>query len=167
MWPVPPSYRERLIYEGVALALSGVVGSAVLLAFEDSAADGPWNTGVQLGVVAALCAFLGTRSARRWTALAEPVPAGDTSLTGEPTPLWQMPLITAGLTLAVALPTGMWDAGLRVTGGCLLVGLTQAALMAPLVGAAERRRNRRYVRLPGSRILRGTRLGTVEPAPAT
>lgn len=77
-------------------------------------------------------------------------------------PLWQLPAITAGLTLAVALPTGAWDAGLRVTGGCLLVGLTQAGLMAPLIRADERRRGRRYVRLPGSRILRGTRLGVVE-----
>ena len=159
---MPPSYRELLIREGGALALSGALGSAVLLGFEDSAADGPWNTGVQLGVVAALCAVLGRRSARKWTARAEPVPAAEKSLTGEPTPLWQMPVITAGLTLAVALPTGMWDAGLRVTGGCLLVGVTQACVMAPLVGADERRRGRRYVRLPGSRILRGTRLGAVE-----
>ena len=164
---MPPSYRERLIREGGALALSGAIGSALLLGLEDSATDGPWSTGIQLGVVAALCAYLGPRSVRKWTDRAEPVSAGDTSLTGEPTPLWQMPLITAGLTLAVALPTGSWDAGLRVTGGCLLVGLTQAALMAPLVGADERRRGRRYVRLPGSRILRGTRLGAVEEPPAT
>jgi len=163
----PPSYRERLIREGGALALSGALGSALLLGFEDSAADGPWSTIGQLAVVAALCAWLGPRSARRWTARAEPVPAGATSVSGEPTPLWQLPAITAGLTLAVALPTGAWDAGLRVTGGCLLVGLTQAALMAPLVGADERRRGRRYVRLPGSRILRGTRLGAVNAGAET
>jgi len=59
----------------------------------------------------------------------------------------------------VALPPPhLWDAALRVTGGCLLVGLMQAALMARLVAADERRRGRRYVRLPGSRILRGTKL---------
>jgi hypothetical protein len=34
--------------------------------------------------------------------------------------------------------------------------------MAPLIHADERRRGHRYVRLPGSRILRGTRLGVVE-----
>ncbi len=164
---MPPSYQELLVREGGALAFSGAVGSAVLVALEDSATDRPWSTGIQLGVVAALCAFLGPRSARKWTARAEPVQGSDTSLTGEPTPLWQMPVITAGLTLAVALPTGLWDAGLRVTGGCLLVGLTQAAVMAPLVGADERRRGRRYVRLPGSQILRGTRLGAVEEPPAT
>ena len=157
----PPSYRERLYREGGALAASGAVGSVILLVFVDGARDGPWSTALQLAVVALLCAWLGPRSARRWTARAEPVPGGRT-LSGEPTPLWQLPSITAALTLAVALPTGMWDAGLRVTGGCLLVGLAQACVMAPLVRADERRRRRRYVRLPGSRILRGTRLGFVD-----
>lgn len=157
-----PSYRERLIREGGALAVSGALGSAVLLGFADSATAGPWSTLGQLAVVAVLCAWLGLRFARKWTARAEPVPAGGAPPTGEPTPLWQMPAITAGLTLAVALPTGAWDAGLRVTGGCLLVGLTQAGLMAPLIRADERRRGHRYVRLPGSRILRGTRLGVLE-----
>jgi len=47
----------------------------------------------------------------------------------------------------------------RVTGGCMLVGLMQAGVMARLVASDERRRGRRYVRLPGSRILRGTKLG--------
>ena len=161
----PPSYRELLIREGGALALSGAVGSALLLGVEDSATDGPWNTIGQLAVVAALGGFLGPRAVRKWTARAEPVTSGGDSLTGEPTPLWQMPVITASLTLGVAIPTGMWDAGLRVTAGCVLVGLTQAAVMAPLVGAEERRSGRRYVRLPGSRILRGTRLGAVEETP--
>ena len=60
----------------------------------------------------------------------------------------------------MAVPTGMWDAGLRVTAGsaCWL-GLTQAGLMAPLVAREERRSGRRFVRLPGSRLGRGTRLG--------
>jgi len=161
----PSTYRERLIREGGALVLSGAVGSAVLLGFVHGATDGPWSTVVQLTAVAALCVWLGPRSVRKWTARAEPIRNG-AGLTGEPTPLWQMPLITAGLALAVALPTqAMWDAGLRVTGGCLLVGLMQAALMAPLVGSDERRRGRSYVRLPGSRILRGTRLGFMEGAP--
>ena len=63
------------------------------------------------------------------------------------------------MTLGVAVPTGMWDAGLRVTGGCVLVGLMQSPLMARLVAREERRSGRRFVRLPGSRIGRGTRLG--------
>ena len=154
-----PSYRERLALEGGVLAASGAIGSAALLGFVDGADDGPWNTIGQLAVVAALGAWLGPRLVKKWTARAEP--AGDRDVSGDPTPLWQLPVITAGLTLAVAVPTGMWDAGLRVTGGCMLVGLTQAAVMAPLVAREERRRGRRFVRLPGSRLGRGTRLGYV------
>ena len=157
-----PSYRERLTLEGAVLAGSGAIGSAALLVLADGATDGPWNTIGQLAVVAALCGWLGPRSVRKWTSAVEPAEGQDVS--GEPTPLWQLPAITAGLTLAVAVPTGMWDAGLRVTGGCVLVGLTQAALMAPLVAREERRSGRRFVRLPGSRIGRGTRLGWVARA---
>jgi hypothetical protein len=154
-----PSYRERLALEGAVLAGSGAIGSAALLIWADGATDGPWNTIGQLAVVAGLGAWLGPRLVRKWTEAAEPAEGLDVS--GDPTPLWQLPAITASLTLAVAVPTGMWDAGLRVTGGCVLVGLTQAALMAPLVRREERRRGRRFVRLPGSRLGRGTRLGWV------
>lgn len=152
-----PSYRERLALEGAVLAGSGAVGSAALLVLADGATDGPWNTIGQLAVVGALGAWLGPRLVKKWTAVAEA--AGDREVSGDPTPLWQLPAITAGLTLAVAVPTGMWDAGLRVTGGCMLVGLTQAGLMAPLVAREERRSGRRFVRLPGSRLGRGTKLG--------
>ena len=141
------------------LAGSGAVGSVTLLALADGATDGPWNTVAQLAVVAGLCAWLGPRAVRKWTTAAEPV-EGDVS--GDPTPLWQLPAITAGLTLAVAVPFDMWDAGLRVTGGCVLVGLMQAAVMAPRVAREERRSARRFVRLPGSRLGRGTRLGWAE-----
>lgn len=152
-----PSYRERLALEGAVLALSGAVGSALLLLLADGSTDGPWNTIGQLVVVAILCVWLGPYYARKWMAAAEP--ADGSTVSGDPTPLWQLPAITAGLTLLVAVPFGLWDAGLRVTGGCVLVGLCQAALMARLVGAEERRSGRRFVRLPGSRIGRGTRLG--------
>ena len=140
------------------LAASGLGGSAVLLAFVEQSRDAPQSTIVQLVVVAALCVALGSYFAKKWTEGAQPIDPADAS--GEPTPLWQLPLITAGLALVVALPPPhLWDAALRVTGGCLLVGLMQAALMARLVAADERRRGRRYVRLRGSRILRGTKLG--------
>lgn len=152
-----PSYAERLTLEGAVLTASGAVGSALLVVLVDAAREQPLSTVVQLAIVAALGALLGPLLTRRWTGRAEPAEDVDTS--GEPTPLWQLPAITAGLALAVGLPTGAWDAALRVTGGCLLVGLTQAAVMAPLVRADERRVGRRYVRLPGSRLLRGTRLG--------
>ena len=140
------------------LAASGLGSSAVLLAFVEQSRDAPQSTIVQLVVVAALCVALGSYFAKKWTEDAQPIDPADAS--GEPTPLWQLPLITAGLALVVALPPPhLWDAALRVTGGCLLVGLMQAALMARLVAADERRRGRRYVRLRGSRILRGTKLG--------
>jgi len=140
------------------LAASGLGGSAVLLTFVEQSRDAPQSTIVQLVVVAALCVALGSYFAKKWTEGAQPIDPADAS--GEPTPLWQLPLITAGLALVVALPPPhLWDAALRVTGGCLLVGLMQAALMARLVAADERRRGRRYVRLRGSRILRGTKLG--------
>ena len=58
-----------------------------------------------------------------------------------------------------------WDAGLRVTGGCMLVGLAQAVLLERLVAADERRRGRRYVRMPGSSLL-GTKLGFTDRSSA-
>jgi hypothetical protein len=156
-----PSYRERLTLEGGLLAASGLVGSAALLAFVEGSRENPLSTGGQLAFVAGLCAWLGPRSARRWTDRAESIGEDEASrVSGDPTPLWQLPAITAGLSAGVALlPPHMWDAALRVTGGCALVGATQALVMAPLVRAAERRRGGRFVRLPGSRLLRGTRLG--------
>ena len=153
-----PSYRERLSAEGAVLAASGLVGSALLLAFVDQSRDAPQSTIVQLVAVAVLCLALGSYFAKKWMEDAQPVDHAEAS--GEPTPLWQLPLITGGLALVVALPPPhLWDAALRVTGGCLLVGLMQAGVMARLVAADERRRGRRYVRRPGSRILRGTKLG--------
>lgn len=158
-----PSYRERLTLEGGVLAASGLAGSAALLAFVEGSREHPLSTSGQLAVVVGLCAWLGPRSARRWTDRAEPIDEDEASrVSGDPTPLWQLPAITAGLAVSVALPPPhLLDASLRVTGGCLLVGATQALVMAPLVRRAERRRGGRFVRLPGSRLLRGTRLGLV------
>ena len=59
------------------------------------------------------------------------------------------------------LPAG-WDAGLRVTGGCVLVGFTQGLALERLVAADERVTARTYFRIKGSRILRGTRLGYID-----
>jgi len=157
---VVPLYRERLTLEGATLAGCGAVGSAGLLTFVDAAPDNAASTIGQLAFVALLCSVLGPYLARRWTNRAEPV--GERTISGDPTPLWQLPVITAVLALAVGLPAGSWDASLRVTGGCLLVGLTQAVPMAYLIRRDERRRARRYVRLPGSSLLRGTRLGFSE-----
>jgi len=168
---MPPTYRERLRVEGGVLAGSGAVGSLLLLALTDESRRWPLSTVGQLVLVAALLAFLGPRSTAR--ALREARGVRREALgSGEPTPLWQLPFIVAVLTLLVAKPVGPipdvlsaragWDAGLRVTGGCLLVGLAQAVLLERQVARAERADGRVYHRMAGSRIGRGTRLGYAE-----
>jgi len=162
---MPPSYRDRLRTEGLVLAACGVAGSAWLLAFRtEQATRWPLNTIAQLAVVAALLGWLAPRSARKSMEAAEEVPGDDAVGTGEPTPLWQLPLIVAGLASTfVALQEindrAGWDAALRITGGCTLVGLAQAVLIERVVAGDEERRGRVYFRMPGSRILRGTKLG--------
>jgi len=153
------SYRERLRTEGLALAACGLAGSAILIAFVGEATDRPNRTIVQLAVVTVLCAIVGSLLVKRWTERAEATDASQVS--GDPTPLWQLPAIVAALVLVAGLVAGLWDAALRVTGGCALVGLTQAFVMAALVERRERERGGRFVRLPGSSLLRGTRLGLV------
>lgn len=157
----PPSYRERLRREGAALALSGSAGTVVLLLASSEADRGPLSTVVQLAIVAALLAWLGPRSVRSAIDGAEQVLRKDAG-SGEPTPLWQLPAIVAALTGIAGLLAG-WDAGLRVTLGCVLVGLAQAVLLERIVAADESRTGRRYFRVAGSRILKGTRLGYLEP----
>jgi hypothetical protein len=160
----PPSYRERLRVEGAALAASGALGSVLLLAFAAEAGERAASTAAQIAAVTVLLAVLGPLSLRRWLAAARPVAPG-TEPTGEPTALWMPPLVVVVLVALFVAPGELgvgavgWDAGLRITLGCLLVGLTQALLLAPLVAADETRRGRRYVRLPGSRAIGGTKLG--------
>ena len=154
---MPPSYRERLRTEGIALAASGAVGSLILLVTTAEARQGPTSTIIQLIVVALLLAWLGPRSVHRAIAGARPVFSSEFG-SGEPTPLWQLPLIVVGLTILLGQVAG-WDAGLRVTAGCILVGLAQACLLARIVGVNEQVSGRRYMRIKGSRILRGTKLG--------
>jgi len=160
----PPTYRERLRAEGLTLAACGAAGSAGLLVLKtEQATRWPLSTVGQLALVAGLLGWLGPRSVRRSIAAAEQLPAGGEG-SGEPTPLWQMPLIVAGLTATfVALeavnPRAGWDAGLRITGGCTLVGLAQAVLLERIVAADEASTGRTYYRVRGSRIGRGTKLG--------
>lgn len=156
-----PSYRSRLRVEGLVLAASGALACVAVLAVPDGATDKPVSTAVQLGAVALFMASAGRWSVFRAMAGAAPSAEG----TGEPTALWVLPLIVAGLTLAFSLPTGAWDAGLRVGGGCVIVGLAQAVLFERIVAARERRDGRCFYRVPGSSVLTGTRLGTL-PCPA-
>lgn len=137
------------------LAACGAAGTAVLLAADDRTTDHVGSTAGQLAVVLVLLVVLGPRSVRR--ALEGSAPEGVRRATGEPTPLWHLPLVVAVLA-APLVALGSWDAGLRVTLGCALVGLVQALLLTRVVAADERRTGRTYARAPGSRILRGTLL---------
>lgn len=162
---VPPAlrYTRRLRVEGATLAACGAVGSVALVLADDRTTGNAASTLGQLAVVVALLVTLGPRSVRR--ALATAQPDGEpVTATGEPTPLWQLPLVVAALTTPFLL-AGSWDAGLRVTAGCTLVGLAQATLLASLVVADERRTGRVHARAPGSRILRGTRLAYTQREP--
>jgi hypothetical protein len=160
----PPTYRQRLRVEGAVLAASGALGSVLLLAFVDEASQRAWSTAGQVAFVALLLAVLAPLSLRRWLAAAQPIPPGSAP-TGEPTALWMPPLVVAVLVALFVVPGELgvgavgWDAGLRITLGCLLVGLTQSLLLASFVAADETRQDRRYVRLPGSRAIGGTKLG--------
>ncbi|MDX6704751.1 MAG: hypothetical protein QOI48_597 [Solirubrobacteraceae bacterium] len=160
----PPSYRERLRLEGAVLAGAGAVASAVLLAGVDEASNRSGSTVIQIAAVVVLLALLGPLAVRRWMAGAQPVAEG-AELTGEPTALWWPVLVLVVLVAIFVVPGELglraagWDAGLRITLGCLVVGLAQAVLLERLVAADEARTGRRYVRLPGSRALGGTKLG--------
>ena len=161
---VPPAltYRARLRTEGLALAACGGLGSAVLLLADGRSAENAGSTVGQLVVVAVLLALLGPRTVHQ--AIDRSVPEGVREATGEPTPLWHLPLVVAALALPL-VALGAWDAALRVTGGCVLVGLAQAVLLSHVVRADERATGRTYARAPGSRILRGTRLVHDGPRP--
>lgn len=141
------------------LAGAGAVAGLLLLGLTDEATRGPISTVVQLAIVAAAMGTLGVRSVRRSMAAAVPLDPRHPG-TGEPTPLWQHPLIVAALTIGFGVPAG-WDAGLRVGGGCLIVGLAQAVVFERLVAREERRRAVRFHRVEGSSLFTGTRLGTL------
>jgi hypothetical protein len=164
MTSMTPTYRERLRLEGAVLAGAGALASVLLLALVAQASERPTSTIGQLAVVAVALLVLAPLSARRAIGGARPVAPGE-QLTGEPTPLWKPPLILLGLAASfivlgeLGAGGGGWDAGLRITGGCLLVGLAQALLVERVVAADENRTGRTYLRLAGSSMIRGTKLG--------
>ncbi len=132
----------------------------LVLAFGDGATDGPVSTVVQLVAVALLMATAGVLSVRRSLDRAMKVVEPGT---GEPTALWKLPLIVAALTLVFGFGVG-WDAGLRIGGGCAVVGLAQAVLFERLVASRERSAGRRFVRVTGSSLFTGTKLGALPRA---
>ena len=160
----PATYRERLRAEGAALAAAGALGSLLLLTLAPEATERAASTAGQIALVAVALAVLGPYSVRRWLAAAQPVGSG-AKPSGQPTPLWMPPLVVVVLVALFVVPGELgigvvgWDAGLRITLGAALVGLTQALVLARIVAADEERRGRRYVRLPGSRAIGGTKLG--------
>jgi hypothetical protein len=165
----PPSYRERLRTEGLALAACGALASAALVALVPASRRWPLNTLAQLAVVGALLEGFGTRKVRGWLRDADQLEPGEEG-SGEPTPLWMLPPIMVGLAAVfVLLPeTGLpasdragWDAALRITGGCLLVGLVQGLRYERIVAGDEARSGRRYLRVKGSHLWSGTKLGWV------
>lgn len=162
--PPPPTYRQRLRLEGSVLAASGALGSVLLLAFADEATERVASTALQIAFVAAVLAVAGPVYVRRWLAAAQPVARG-AQLTGQPTALWKPPLVVVALTALFVVPGELglgavgWDAGLRITLGCMAVGLAQAVLVERLVASDEARNGRSYIRLPGSRATSGTNLG--------
>jgi hypothetical protein len=169
---MPPTYRQRLRLEGLTMAACGAVGSVALIVLEPDSRQRALSTGLQLAAVAVLLERLGRRSVKRYMENSVEVEPGGEG-TGEPTPLWQLPVIMVGLGGAFVLvpQTGLpasgaagWDAGLRITAGCLLVGLAQGVLYERIVAADERARGRRYFRAPGSMLLRGTQLAHTRDA---
>lgn len=160
----PPTYRQRLRLEGTVLAASGALASVLLLTLVAEATERAASTALQIAFVAVLLAIAGPLYVRRWLAAAQPVADG-AGLTGQPTALWKPPLVVVVLTALFVVPGELgigavgWDAGLRITLGCTLVGLAQALLVERLVASDEARQDRSYVRLPGSRATSGTNLG--------
>jgi len=160
----PPTYRQRLRLEGTVLAASGALASVLLLTLVAEATERAASTALQIAFVAVLLAIAGPLYVRRWLAAAQPVADG-AGLTGQPTALWKPPLVVVVLTALFVVPGELgigavgWDAGLRITLGCTLVGLAQALLVERLVASEEARQCRSYVRLPGSRATSGTNLG--------
>jgi hypothetical protein len=154
-----PTYLQRLRLEGAVLASCGALGTLALLAATSQARRGLVSTAAQLVVVALLLVWLGPRGVRRSIARSDGSPADEIG-SGEPTPLWHIVLIVVVLTGLAGVLAG-WDAGIRVTGGCVLVGAAQALVLGGVVAGEERRTGRTFYRIAGSRILRGTRLGHI------
>ncbi len=161
----PPTYRRRLRVEGAVLAGAGALGCALMLTFVDAASERAFSTIGQLAFVTILIAALAPLLVRRSLARARPVARSEDGLTGQPTALWKPVLVTIVLTALFVVPGELgvgaagWDAGVRICGGCLLVGLAQAVLFEHLVRADEARSGRTFVRLPGTSAFGGTKLG--------
>ncbi len=157
---LPPSYRDRLRAEGLALAASAALAALVLLVAASGARGGLGRTLIVAAVALLLVAWLGPRSAHlalgRATQLFTPDLGG-----GEPRALWQLPLLVAVATAVVARLAGA-ENGLRLDLVLLLIGLGQAFVLERIVAVNEGQTRRRYFRVEGSRMLGATRIGYVQ-----
>ena len=131
--PVPPTYRQRLRIEGLGLALCGAIGTIALLASAPGHRD-PLSTAGQLAVVALLLAWLGPRSVHRAIAASESRSERDLG-SGEPTPVWRLPLIVVALAGA--------QGGRRLGCGGACHRRLRAGRARPGAGARAGRRCRR------------------------
>ncbi len=147
------------------LAGSGALGCALMLALVHAASERALSTIGQLVFVTILIAAFTPILVRRSLAGAQPLADAADAGSGQPTPLWKPPLVTIVLAALFVVPGELgvgvagWDAGVRICGGCMLVGLAQAILVERLVGADEGRTGRTFVRVAGASAFGGTKLG--------
>ncbi len=157
---MPPSYRERLRIEGLALAGSAALAAIVLLAAAPSSREGIARTLIVLLVALLLIAWLAPRSVhvalRRATQLFTPDLGS-----GEPRALWQIPVLVA-VPVAIVAKLGGGANGLRLALVLLLLGLFQAFVLERIVAVMEGQARRRFFRVEGTKMLGATRLGYVQ-----
>lgn len=153
----PPTYRARLRTEGLALAACGALAALAAAAIFQPGRAELLGAGSQLMVVAGLLVVFGPRSAYKAMDRAEPLDGAHPG-SGEPTPLWHVAAIVVVITPLLAVPSA-GVGGITFGGGAALVGLAQAFLLARAVAREEQETGRVFYRRPGSRILRGTKLG--------
>lgn len=157
---MPPSYRSRLRAEGAALVLSAALAALVLLIAVPGSREGISRTLIVLAAAALLIAWLGPRSVHVALAHAVQVFTPDPG-SGEPRPLWHLPLVVAVPTVIVARFAGAAN-GLRLTLVLALLGLCQAFVLERIVAVNEGQSRRRYFRVDGSRMFGPTRLGFLQ-----
>lgn len=157
---MPPSYRERLRVEGLALAVSAGLAALVLLVAAAGSREGLSRTLIVLGVALLLIAWLGPRSVHLALGRSTQLFTPDLGK-GEPRALWQLPALVAVATVAAAKLLSA-ASGLRVALVLLVLGLCQAFVLERIVAVNEGQSRRRYFRVEGSKMLGATKLGHVQ-----